>query len=302
MKKDEGLIQYVLAIMIVLIAALLIVYEISMRKITVQKQEIEDGLTSSALASAIIDLNEYGTYKYIRSNNGRGTGNLAASENKWGSAEDNLLNIFKSNLATNLKLNPTTLEPNNDSIISSPVTIKNFWIYNHELVESKDDSGNPIMIKDYLERWVRQHEESEDFIIYQYTATDDGGYNKTVVDAVKEADGKVYTPWDKNVIGGDDEALDGAGKGHVEVDTMTIYATIEFYVNPFGHGMVDEDGNNRWGIYDGAKFDWTADSNSESASIDVVTPSTLSPVKPVKITKSVVVNVKSVIEEAETHD
>lgn len=295
MKKDEGLVQYVLAIMIVFIAALLIVYQMSIRKITIQKHEIEDGLTSSALASAIIDLNEYGTYKYIRSNNGRGTGVLAGSNNVWGSAEDNLFNIFKKNLATNLNLDEETLEPNEDSIISSKVVIKNFWIYNHELVDSVDDEGKPKMIKDYLERWIVSHEETDNFIIYQYTATPTGGFNKTQTVAVKEADGKVYTPYDTNVIEGDDKSLDGAGAGHVPVESMTIYATIEFYVNPFGHNMdgnytyteIQEDDEENQTKVEKTIKGWGLFGNSDEISI----------VKPKKITKSVVVDVKSVITE-----
>ena len=61
-KKDEGFCQYVLAIIVVLVLVLLILYSFSMRKIALQKQEIEDGITASALASAIIDKNGNGEY------------------------------------------------------------------------------------------------------------------------------------------------------------------------------------------------------------------------------------------------
>lgn len=254
LKKDEGLTQYVLATILILIAALLIIYGFSMRKINMQKQEIEDGITSSALASAIIDLNEYGTYKYIRSNNGRGTGSLANSQNKWGSAEDNLLNIFRENLATNLKLNPATLTANEDSIIDGEVKITRFWVYNHELIESTGDDGQPIMIKDYKGRWIKQHEETDRWYIYKYDITPSGRYNKTAELAATEADGFVYTPKDDHIVFADGDIVgsgtDGAGGGHVKVDSMTIYATIEFYVKPFGYGLY-----NNWGIYDGAKFE-----------------------------------------------
>ena len=237
-KKDEGsIIQYILAVILILTIMLLIAFVFSNRRISIQKEEIEDGITCSALASAVIDMNEYGTYKYIRSNNGRGTGTLAGANNVWGSAEDNLLNIFKKNLAVNLKLDPETLVANEDSIIDGEVKIINFWIYNKELRERVDADGNPIMMKDYKGRWITQHEETNNFYIYKYTATSDGGYNKTTELAVRESDGKIYTPKDENIIVTDDTAngIDGAGSGRTEVTSMTIYATIEFYVKPFGY-------------------------------------------------------------------
>lgn len=237
-KKDEGsLIQYILAVILILMIMLLITFVFSNRKISVQKEEVEDGITCSALASAIIDMNEYGTYKYIRSNNGRGTGTLAGSNNVWGSAEDNLLNIFRKNLAVNLNLDPETLVANEDSIIDGEVKIVNFWIYNKELRDRVDSNGEYIMIKDYKGRWIRQHEETDNFYIYKYTTTPDGGYNKTTELAVKESDGKIYTPKDENIITMDDttNGIDGAGSGRTEVTSMTIYATIEFYVKPFGY-------------------------------------------------------------------
>ncbi len=317
-KKDEGLIQYVFAIIIVLIAFLLIAYELTMRKIDLQKQEIEDGITSSALAAAVIDLNEYGAYKYIRSNNGRGQGPVASSNNEWGSAEDNLLEIFKENLQTNLKLD-SDLKAQEDSIIDGQVKITKFWVYNHELVESKElvDPGppavyEPIMIKDYKGRWIRQHEETDDWYIYKYSATE-GGYNKTAEKATKEADGFVYTPEDKNVIfaSGATEGAgsDGAGAGRKKVDSMTIYATIEFYVKPFGYGMA-----NKWGIYDGAEFhdghmeeydakDYDAANGGEKDVkrqryvYDKTKDSDIEDVGKIKIVKSVVVDVQPREEE-----
>ena len=271
MKKDEGLIQYVMSVIVLMVIALLVLYSISMKKIQVQKTEIEDGITSSALAAAVIDLNEYGTYKYIRSNNGRGTGTIASAHNTWGSAEDNLLNIFRENLAQNLNLDPTTLVANEGGIIDGEVTITHFWVYNKELVECRDDSGDPIMIKDYRGRWIRQHEETDKFYVYKYDATSVGGWNKHTEPAVKAADGKYYTPKDDKVIQiGENEAtgVDGAGSGEVEVTSMTIYATVEFYVKPFGYGL-----DNSWGVYE-----------AENDNIDEVGR--------IKVRKSVVVDVQ----------
>jgi len=270
-KKDEGFCQYVLAIIVVLVLVLLILYSFSMRKIALQKQEIEDGITASALASAIIDKNEYGTYMYIRSNNGRGTGTLTDSKNEWGSAENNLLNIFKKNLATNLNLDPTTLVANEGSIIDGEVKVVRFWVYNKELVEVRDADNKPVKIKDYQGRWINKHKETDKWIIYKYDATPVGGYSTTTETAVKEADGFVYTPHDDNIIsldGGTGTGTDGAGGGHIKVEYMTIYATIEFYVSPFGYGL-----HGNAPLYE----------DPDGAQIDDV--------QKIKITKSVVVDV-----------
>lgn len=240
LKKDEGFIQYVLAIMVICIIALISLYMVKMRTIEIQKQEVEDAITASALASAIVDINEYGTYNYIRSNDGHGSGTLAGSSNEWSSSETNLLNIFKENLMTNLGLEyryingiQTMMPKESNKIISGPVTITKFYIYNHEL-EDGDETGTRKKIKDYRGNWVQQHHETDRFYVYKYEATN-GGYNTTSDLCIKEADGKIYTPRDDNMISIDGStATDAVGGGHVEVDTMTIYASIDFYIRPFG--------------------------------------------------------------------
>ena len=295
MRKDEGsLIQYILSVIVILICALLIAYAVSIKIVQSQKMEVEDAITSSALASAIIDLNEYGTYKFIRSNNGRGRGSLADSKNEWGSAEDNLLNIFKENLAKNLNAREVNgrIYANDTSIIDGEIIVTKFWVYNKELVdviecpnckqESRITSDKcsgcnytfpankeplKIQVKDYKGRWVPKHTETENFYIYKFESPSGAGFSKTV-ERINTSNGanKVYTPHDNNII--NNSGTDGAGGGYVEVNNMTIYATVEFYITPFGANI------NEWGIYGGNEDD------------SINTP------EKIKVTKSVVVDVQ----------
>lgn len=247
MKKDEGFIQYAFCIMLISICSLVMLYSLRMRIVQEQKQYIEDGLVASVLASATIDINEYGTYGYIRS----------GSNNTWDEEEIAMLNKFVENLAINLDLhlistNSYTLTPNTtNTIITSDMEIMNYWIYCKDL---ENIAGK--VIQNYNGDWVLQHKETNNWRIFKFTRNTVNGISIGSVytgseKAVKE-NGFVYTPLDSNVITKDANGYnsgtgDGAGKGHVKVDSgMTIYCTIQFKVNPFGYNSKD---NNTGGLF-----------------------------------------------------
>lgn len=236
LKKDEGFIQYAFCIMLFAICALLVLYSVRMRIVQEQKMFIEDGITESALAAAVIDLNEYGTYDYVRS----------GSNNYWDEEEDRILDIFKDNLRTNLNLDNNLYPNESNTIITSQVRIVNFWIYNKEVYDYKTEQGNYVLIRDYNGNWVRQHAQYEDrWYVLKYMANLDGdgrtmGTYTYSAERVEPIDGVMRTPYDTNVVtvdahGSNTGVGDGAGNGGVKVEGMTIYATLQFEINPFGY-------------------------------------------------------------------
>lgn len=249
MKKDEGFIQYAFCIMLIAICSLVMLYSLRMRIVQEQKQYIEDGLTASALASAVIDVNEYGTYGYIRS----------GSNNDWDEEEVAMLNKFVENLAVNLDLhllsaNSYTLAPNStNSIITSDVEVINYWVYCKDL---EDIPGK--IIKNYNGDWVQQHKETNNWRIFKFARNTSNGISigsiYTGSGLATKENGFVYTPHDTNVItkdpGGYNSGTgDGAGGGHVKVNSgMTIYCTIQFSVNPFGYNSNDHETGGLFGV------------------------------------------------------
>lgn len=237
LKKDEGFVQYAFCIMLFAICTLLILYSLRMRIVQEQKMFIEDGITESALASAIIDLNEYGTYSYVRS----------GSNNYWDEEEDRILDKFKETLQTNLKLDSNLKPDATNTIITSPVRIVNFWIYNKRVEDYKTEAGNYVLIRDYSGNWVRQHTQIKDeWRILKYCANLDadgrttGTYTYINEDWNEETRGELRTPKDTNVVtvdaGGSNTGTgDGAGNGDVKVEGMTLYVSIQFEINPFGY-------------------------------------------------------------------
>lgn len=235
MKKDEGFIQYAMCIMLISICALIMIYSLRMKIVQEQKSYIEDGLTSSALAAAIVDINEFGTYEYIRS----------GSNNVWDEEEQRIYNTFVENLKINLNLDDSMYPNDSNGIITSKVNVVHFWVYNKEIVPVPGS-----YIKDYNGNWVQQHSETDDYILLSYDAVTNpqgivsGGM--IVKDPVNVGTSPL-TPKDTNIVTLDRSApnnVDAAGAGQVEVEGMTIYATVQFSVNPFGFNARDtyEDG------------------------------------------------------------
>ena len=101
--KDKAFIEYIFCLMVILIISLLIVFSFKRRQVEVRKQKIEDAITEAALASAIIDLNEFGTYNYIRSNDGSGHGTKPGISKEWSKGETKIVETFRRTLMTNLK-------------------------------------------------------------------------------------------------------------------------------------------------------------------------------------------------------
>lgn len=227
MKKDEGLIQYVLCILLLSIVSLLIIFECRARTVEMQKTTIEDAITMSALSSSLVDLNEYGKYRYIRS----------GSNNKWDEEEWKLLNTFKRNLKVNLNLDDNMYPNSDNGIITSQVKIVNFWVYNHEVVDNTIDSGN------YNNEWSSSHRETDNYYILKYTGNQNGGYNiQNERRLITSANPILYTPKDDNIIK-NSNGIDAIGGGEQPVDDMTIYATLEFDINPFGIGVENSESN-----------------------------------------------------------
>lgn len=243
MKKDQGFIQYVFCIILFAICSLVMLYSLRLRIVQEQKQYVEDAITNSALASAIIDLNEFGTYGYIRS----------GSNNTWDEEEQQLLDIFIDNLKLNLNLDDG-MNPNaSNSIITSQVKVVNYWVYNKEVTTVSPHR----LIKDYNGNWVAQHyEEDNNYVCLKYIANRDtngvvtNGYN-TISERIPNATA-VYTPIDTNIVtydpDGGSSSSDGAGAGQVQVDGMTIYCTVQFSVNPFGYNSTDTYDNGLFGV------------------------------------------------------
>lgn len=226
MKKDQGIVQYIFCIMFICIIAILMLYNSRARIIEMQKMTIEDGITTSALASALVDVNEYGKYQYIRS----------GSNNEWDQEEWQLFNIFKKTLQNNLNLDSSMKPKNANGILTSKVVIKNFWIYNHELSDTSDNTNNSN------NNLIKRHVETPNFMILKYIGDDDGGYTITKEKFVPTSEHpNLLTPKDTHIISNDANSVDGIGAGEQIVDNMTIYVTLEFEVNPFGIGLQSDD-------------------------------------------------------------
>lgn len=112
MKKKKGNINYFLSFAVLLLVVLIVNYNLKIKLIKTTKGFIEDGLVASNLASALIDLEEYGTTNKI----------INKDFNK-------SYDEIKSSLKYNLKLN-NDFQPLNDNLINSKIKIDKYSIYN----------------------------------------------------------------------------------------------------------------------------------------------------------------------------
>lgn len=249
LKKDEGFVQYCFCIMLFAICALIIVYSVRMRVVQQQKQYLEDGITTAALSSAVVDLNEYGTYNYVRS----------GSNNYWDEEEDRMLQLFKDALKVNLNLKEVDgrLYPaDGNGIITGEVRIVNYWVYEKEVKPYIDEAGHYVLIRDYNENWVRQHYQTNDWYILKYQANlnSQGKTTGSYFYDSQKVQIPVYTPEDKGIINGSN-GVDGAGTGQVLIadatynDTgMAVYATLQFEVNPMGYNKTNTTNSGIYGF------------------------------------------------------
>lgn len=112
LKKKKGTIEVFISSIVLLIIPMIIVMNIRLREIKLTKNFVEDGLVAANLASATIDLREYGTTHKI------------VNDNFTKSFDD-----YISSLKENLKLD-NNLMPINQNLICSNITLDNFSIYN----------------------------------------------------------------------------------------------------------------------------------------------------------------------------
>ena len=111
-KKKRGSTEAFICSMAFIMVALVIIMMLRLKIVKVTKNMVEDGLVASNLASATIDLNEYGS-----------TNNIVIS-----SFEKNF-NDYCISLKDNLNLN-NDFTPKNNTLINSKVDIHEFTIYN----------------------------------------------------------------------------------------------------------------------------------------------------------------------------
>lgn len=112
LKKKKGSIEMFISSMIFIMIALVVVMMMRLKVIKLTKSYIEDGLVASNLASATIDLNEYGTTNKIVNNDFQKS-----------------FNDYCVALKDNLNLD-NNFTPKKKTLINSEVDIVNFTIYN----------------------------------------------------------------------------------------------------------------------------------------------------------------------------
>ena len=105
--KNAGFINYSLCIMFVVLTVLLVLFSMTLKEISFTKTLVEDGLMASNLASAVIDIDEYGT-----------TNNIVITDTIH--AYTVFLNALKDNLGLD-----NNLKPYNDRVIVEPVEVEN---------------------------------------------------------------------------------------------------------------------------------------------------------------------------------
>lgn len=110
--RKKGAVEYVLSLFLITMVVLLLMFNMKSRYIAITKNNVEDGIVASLLASAIIDTDEYGTTK-----------NVVISD------YDNCYSLFMESLKGNLKLD-SNMNPRDKTLITSKVNIDKFSIYN----------------------------------------------------------------------------------------------------------------------------------------------------------------------------
>lgn len=126
MKKKEGKIEIFISCIALIMVVLIVIMSVKLKEIKLTKNYIDDGLVSSLLASATIDLKEYGSSNNIINND-----------------PEQSYYLFKETLKSNLNLN-NDFSAKNSNLITDKVNIESFVIYNVkasndiEIIEVKD--------------------------------------------------------------------------------------------------------------------------------------------------------------------
>ncbi|MFQ9249263.1 MAG: hypothetical protein ACLR3R_18600 [Clostridium paraputrificum] len=127
-KKKEGSIQAFIGFSLISLIIAIGILNIKVPEIKAIQRKVEDGLVASNLASATVDLKEYGTTNKI----------VNKDFNK-------AFEVFQKTLKGNLKLD-NNFTPKNDSIIQSKIVVEDFRIYNVDgsnvSMFKRDKSGN----------------------------------------------------------------------------------------------------------------------------------------------------------------
>lgn len=114
MKKDNGKIEWVTGLFFLLFMAIILCAELQLQAYQFAGLYLEDALAASNLASAVIDIEEYGISHTVR------IGNPTEAYAR-----------YRDAVMENLQLNDNWENPNS-RLISGPVTIERYIVYNVE--------------------------------------------------------------------------------------------------------------------------------------------------------------------------
>lgn len=134
LKKKKGSIEMFISSIAFIIVALVVIMVVRLKVIKVTKNFIEDGLVASNLASATIDLKEYGTTNKIINNN-----------------FEKSFNDYTVALKENLNLD-NNFKPKSNTLINSKIDIDNFTIYNvigNDIVMTRREANGSITRQTY---------------------------------------------------------------------------------------------------------------------------------------------------------
>lgn len=134
LKKDKGIVEYTLSIMLLMIIVLLVLFVYRMRVIKITKENVEDALVSSNLACAVIDLEEFGT-----------TNEIVIKD------PQESYEIYKKALKGNMYLDDNFM-PVDRKLINGKVTIHEFVVYSvnaGNVQVSRIGSDGIVSIQDY---------------------------------------------------------------------------------------------------------------------------------------------------------
>lgn len=112
MKKRAGNLSISLPVVLIMLMAILITYQVRMNGIKIIKTLAEDSITGANLACLVIDKDTYGASHHMIIKN-----------------EDEAYDIYCKVLRSNMKLDDSNF-PSSDLVIKGPVTIHRFIIYN----------------------------------------------------------------------------------------------------------------------------------------------------------------------------
>ena len=129
--KKEGFIEVATGFTALFIVSILTLTTFTLRRLDVTRIQVEDSLVASNLASAVIDINEYGT-----------TNNIIISDTT------KAYNQFCDALKNNLNLNDN-FEPSNNKFFKSKIDVLEFVIYN---VKGNEIEEVKITDKDITEK------------------------------------------------------------------------------------------------------------------------------------------------------